>query len=137
MKLFSTNDKQNIVELREAVLNAFPRDQGLYMPSQIPTLPSSFYQNINQYTFPELSFIVAQSLIGDYIPESDLYQLISRSINFKAPLVRLSDKISTLELFHGPTMAFKDFGARFMAELISYFLKDEDRETTVLSLIHI
>ena len=132
MKLFSTNDKQNIVELREAVLNAFPRDQGLYMPSQIPTLPSSFYQNINQYTFPELSFIVAQSLIGDYIPESDLYQLISRSINFKAPLVRLSDKISTLELFHGPTMAFKDFGARFMAELISYFLKDEDRETTIL-----
>ena len=134
MKLFSTNDKENIVELSEAVLNAFPKDKGLFMPMHIPTLPSSFFKNINQYTFPELSFIVAQSLIGDYIPESDLYQLISRSINFKAPLVRLSDKISTIELFHGPTMAFKDFGARFMAELMSYFLKDEDRE---LSLIHI
>jgi len=132
MKLFSTNDNQNIVELREAVLNAFPKDQGLYMPTQISALTPNFYQNLNQYTFSELSFIVAQSLIGDYIPESDLYQLISRSINFKAPLVHLSDKISTLELFHGPTMAFKDFGARFMAELISYFLKDEDRETTIL-----
>ena len=132
MKLFSTNDKENIVELSEAVLNAFPKDKGLFMPMHIPTLPSSFFKNIDQYTFPELSFIVAQSLIGDYIPESDLYQLISRSINFKAPLVRLSDKISTIELFHGPTMAFKDFGARFMAELMSYFLKDEDRETTIL-----
>ena len=132
MKLYSTNNKENIVDLKKAVLHAFPKDKGLYMPTHIPTLPPSFFQTLNQYTFEELSFMVAQNLIGDYIPEADLYQLISRAINFKAPLVKLSEDISTLELFHGPTMAFKDFGARFMAELMSYFLKNEDRETTIL-----
>lgn len=132
MKLYSTNNKENIVDLKKAVLHAFPKDKGLYMPTHIPTLPPRFFQTLNQYTFEELSFMVAQNLIGDYIPEADLYQLISRAINFKAPLVNLTDNIATLELFHGPTMAFKDFGARFMAELMSYFLKNEDRETTIL-----
>ena len=132
MKLYSTNDKTNVVELKEAVLNAFPKDQGLYMPTHIPTLSPPFFQALNQYTFEELSFMIAQNLIGHYIPERDLYQLISRAINFPAPLINLNNDISTLELFHGPTMAFKDFGARFMAELMSYFLKDEDRETTIL-----
>jgi len=132
MKLYSTNDKNNVVNLKEAVLNAFPKDKGLFMPTHIPTLPPLFFQTLNQYTFPELSFMVAQNLIGDYIPEGELYQLIHRAIDFPAPLVELSPNISTLELFHGPTMAFKDFGARFMAELMSYFLKDEDRETTIL-----
>lgn len=132
MQLYSTNDKSNIVDLKEAVLNAFPKDQGLYMPTLIPTLPSSFFTNLDQYSFEEIGFMVAQNLIGPYIPEADLYQLISRAINFSAPLVKLSDNISTLELWHGPTMAFKDFGARFMAELMSYFLKGENRETTIL-----
>lgn len=132
MKLYSTNDKDNVVDLKEAVLNAFPKDRGLYMPMEIPTLPSSFLNNINQYSFEEIGFVVAQNLMGKTMPEADLYQLISRAINFKAPLVQLSDNISTLELWHGPTMAFKDFGARFMAELMSYFLRDEDRETTIL-----
>lgn len=132
MKLYSTNDKSNIVDLKEAVLNAFPKDKGLYMPTHIPTLPASFFENIDQYSFVEIGFTMAQNLIGDYIPEAELYQLIHRAINFPAPLVRLSENISTLELWHGPSMAFKDFGARFMAELMSYFLKDEDRKTTIL-----
>lgn len=132
MKLYSTNDKNNIVHLKEAVLHAFPKDKGLYMPTHIPTLPPDFFQNITQYTFAELSFIAGQALMGNAIPEADLYQLISRAINFPAPLVDLGNHISTLELFHGPTMAFKDFGARFMAELMSYFLQNEDRETTIL-----
>lgn len=132
MKLYSTNDKSNLVDLKEAVLNAFPKDQGLYMPTHIPALPSPFFEHIDQYEFAELGFLVAQNLIGSYIPEADLYQLIQRAINFPAPLAKISENISTLELWHGPTMAFKDFGARFMAELMSYFLRNEDRETTIL-----
>jgi len=102
------------------------------MPIDIPTLPSSFFQNIEQFSFEEIGFVVAQNLIGDFIPETKLYQLIARAINFPAPLVQLSDQLFTQELWHGPTMAFKDFGARFMAELMSYFLQNEDRETTIL-----
>jgi len=132
MKLYSTNDKTNIVSLKEAVLNAFPKDRGLYMPIEIPSLPAAFIDNLAHYSFPEIGFQVAKNLIGNYLPEDELYQLVSRAINFPAPLVALSKNISTLELWHGPTMAFKDFGARFMAELMSYFLRDEDRETTIL-----
>lgn len=132
MKLYSTNNKQNIVGLKEAVLNAFPKDKGLYMPATIPALDSNFIQHLGHYSFEEIGYQVASKLLGGALPEADLYQLISRAINFQAPLVELSDNISTLELWHGPTMAFKDFGARFMAELMSYFLKDEDRETTIL-----
>lgn len=132
MKLYSTNDKNNIVDLKEAILNAFPKDKGLYMPSHIPKLDKRFLDNLEHYSFEEIGFQVASRLIGKAIPEADLYQLISRAINFPAPLVQLSDHISTLELWHGPTMAFKDFGARFMAELMSYFLKGEDRPTTIL-----
>jgi len=132
MKLYSTNNRLNIVDLKEAVLNAFPKDKGLYMPIDIPSLDSSFIKNLDQYSFEEIGYQVASRLLSGAVPEAHLYQLISRAINFPAPLIQLSDSISTLELWHGPTMAFKDFGARFMAELMSYFLKDEDRETTIL-----
>ena len=132
MRLYSTNNKDNIVDLKEAVLSAFPKDRGLYLPTEIPVLPSAFLDQLNQYSFSELSFMVAQNLIGDDLPEDLLYQLVTRAINFPAPLIKLTNQLSVLELFHGPTMAFKDFGARFMAELMSYFLKDEDRETTIL-----
>jgi len=132
MKLYSTNDRNNIVNLKEAVLNAFPIDKGLYIPTDIPTLDESFLSNLDQYSLEEIGFQVATRLIGKALPKSELFQLISRAINFKAPIIKLSNSISTLELWHGPTMAFKDFGARFMAELMSYFLKDEDRETTIL-----
>jgi len=132
MKLYSTNDKKNIVDLKEAVLNAYPKDRGLYMPIQIEKLAPNFLVNLSYYSFSELSFIVAQHIIGDFINEKDLFELTNRAISFPAPVVSLSDKISVLELFHGPTMAFKDFGARFMAELMSYFLRNEDRETTIL-----
>ena len=132
MKLYSTNDRNNIVNLKEAVLNAFPKDKGLYILTDIPTLDESFLSNLDQYSLEEIGFQVATRLIGKALPKSELFQLISRAINFKAPIIKLSNSISTLELWHGPTMAFKDFGARFMAELMSYFLKDEDRETTIL-----
>lgn len=132
MKLYSTNDRSNVVGLREAVLNAFPKDKGLYMPASISSFPDSFFNNVGQFSFAELGFMVAQKFIGDEIPEQDLYALIHRAINFPAPLVEVEKDIFTLELFHGPTMAFKDFGARFMAELMSYFLSGQKRETTIL-----
>lgn len=132
MKLFSTNNKSNIVDLKEAVLHAYPEDKGLYMPAEINPLSEEFIKNIEQYHFTEIAYIMAQSLIGDYIPGKDLYRIVSQSINFPAPVHFLNQAISTLELFHGPSMAFKDYGARFMAELMSYFLKDENRPTTIL-----
>lgn len=132
MKLYSTNDKKNVVDLKEAVLNAFPKDKGLFMPMELFTMPQSFFDNIEDYSFKEISYRVAKHLIGSYIPEKDLKSIIDKSITFPAPVVKIKDRIHCLELFHGPTMAFKDFGARFMAELMSYFLKDNDKKTTIL-----
>ena len=132
MRLYSTNDKNNIVDLKKAVLNAFPKDKGLYMPITIPKLDRRFIDNLNQYSLIDIAFIVSQNLISDYIPEADLYKIVSKAINFSAPVHMHDDCISTLELFHGPSMAFKDFGARYMAELMSYFLRNENRETTIL-----
>jgi len=132
MKLYSTNNRGNVVNLREAVLNAFPKDKGLYMPVTINKLSNSFFDNIIDYTFQELSFKVAENLIGKYIPRKELQSIINKAITFPAPIVNIKDNIHTLELFHGPTMAFKDFGARFMAELMSYFLRGEKKKTTIL-----
>lgn len=132
MKLYSTNNKNNTVDLKEAVLKSLPADKGLYMPVHIPTLSDDFIQNIEQYSFKDIAFEVASALIGDYIPNEELRMIIDRAINFPAPVVMHDDTIGTLELFHGPSLAFKDFGARFMAELISYFIKDEGRKITIL-----
>lgn len=132
MKLYSTNNPDNIVDLKEAVLKSLPIDKGLYMPVEIPQLPSSFVQNIENYSFTEIAYQVAHHLIGDYIPSADLEGIINRAINFPAPVVMHDDTVGTLELFHGPSLAFKDFGARFMAELISYFIKGEENDVTIL-----
>ena len=132
MKLYSTNNKDNIVHLKEAVLKSLPADKGLYMPVNIPQLSHSFLDKIEDYSFKEIAFEVASALIGDYIPSDELKGIIDRAINFPAPVVMHDDTIGTLELFHGPSLAFKDFGARFMAELISYFIKDENRKITIL-----
>ena len=132
MKLYSTNNPDNIVELKQAVLKSLPKDKGLYMPVDIPKLSDAFIENLENYSFEEIAFEVASALIGDYISNDALRGIIKRSINFPAPVVMHDDTIGTLELFHGPSLAFKDFGARFMAELISYFIKDEERKITIL-----
>ncbi|CAG0898665.1 unnamed protein product [Cyprideis torosa] len=132
MKLYSTNNKEHIVGLKEAVLKSLPPDNGLYMPVAIPKLESSFIDSIESYSFKEVAFEVASCLIGDYIPEGELKNIVNKAINFPAPVVMHDDNIGTLELFHGPSLAFKDFGARFMAELISYLIKDENRKITIL-----
>jgi len=132
MKLYSTNNKDNIVHLKEAVLKSLPADKGLYMPVHIPKLPASFFNKIEDYSFEEIAFEVASALIGDYIPSVDMKGIIHRAIDFPAPVVMHDDTVGTLELFHGPSLAFKDFGARFMAELISYFIKNEQKKITIL-----
>jgi len=132
MKLYSTNDLTHIVDLKTAVLKGLPDDNGLYMPSLIPSLSPDFISNIKGYTLAEIGFEVCKTLFDGYIVEQDLLGIIQRSITFPAPLVQLDEHMSVLELFHGPSMAFKDFGARFMAQLMGYFNKDEDEKLTIL-----
>jgi threonine synthase len=132
MKLYSTKDKTHIVELKEAVLRGLPPDNGLYMPEHIPSLPKSFFDNLPDLSFQEIAFTVCKNLFQGYIPESDLREIIEKAVNFPAPLVRLDEQIHILELFHGPSLAFKDFGARFMAQLMSYFNQGEKKELVIL-----
>jgi len=132
MKLYSTNNKANLVDLKEAVFKSLPKDKGLYMPCEIPELSEDFIRNIKEYSFQEIAFEVCKNLFQGRIPESDLRKIINRSITFPAPLVHLHDHQYILELFHGPSLAFKDFGARFMAQLMSYFLQEEQKKLTIL-----
>lgn len=125
MKLYSTNNKHLEVSLQEAVFNSLPTDKGLYMPYEIPKLPVEFIENLDKYTLPEIAFEVAKHLVGADIPAVDLKTIIDDAINFDAPVVSLDDKTAVLELFHGPSLAFKDFGARFMSRVMGYFSKSE------------
>lgn len=132
MILYSTNNKDLRVSFKEAVFNSMPQDKGLYMPLDIPQLDADFIQNIEQYSLPEIAYQVASTLLKDEIPAADLQALINDAINFEAPAVKLDDKTFVLELFHGPSLAFKDFGARFMSRVMAYFLKDGEQLLDVL-----
>lgn len=132
MILYSTNNKDLRVSFKEAVFNSMPQDKGLYMPLEIPQLDADFIQNIEQYSLPEIAYQVASILLKDEIPAADLQALINDAINFEAPAVKLDDKTFVLELFHGPSLAFKDFGARFMSRVMAYFLKDGEQLLDVL-----
>ena len=125
MKLYSTNNKENIVDLKTAVLNGLAEDEGLFMPTKIPKMKKEFFENIEKLSFQEIAFEAAKQLLSEDISTKKLKQIIDEAINFDAPLVKLEENIYCLELFHGPTLAFKDFGARFMSRLISYFNKKE------------
>ncbi|HLT42078.1 MAG TPA: threonine synthase [Sphingobacteriaceae bacterium] len=132
MKLYSTNNKSLQVPFKEAVFNSLPVDKGLYMPEVIPALDEEFIQNLPQLSLQEIALKVAGNLIGNSIPPSDLKGIIDDAINFDAPLVPLKDGTSVLELFHGPSLAFKDFGARFMSRIMGYFSAKEDRVLDIL-----
>lgn len=132
MKLYSTNNPQHIVDLEEAVFQSLPPDNGLYMPCEIPVLPKTFFEHIHDQSFQDISFTVAKALLGNSVDEVALKEIIEEAINFPAPVVPIEDQISVLELFHGPSMAFKDFGARFMSRLMAYFLKKESKEIHIL-----
>ena len=132
MKLYSTNNKDLRVSFQEAVFNSLPQDKGLYMPAFIPKLDSKFIDNIEHYSFQEIALEIANLLIGEDIPKNDLEKIIQDSLNFDAPLQFLNEKTAVLELFHGPSYAFKDFGARFMSRIMGYFSKKGDQLLDVL-----
>lgn len=132
MRLYSTKNRSEFTSLREAVLRGLPPDNGLYMPESIPALPGSFVQNLKDYSFQDIAFTVAKTLFQGVIPDEDLRKITDDAVNFEAPIVSLNEQQHILELFHGPSMAFKDFGARFMAQLMSYFNQGESRELVIL-----
>ncbi len=132
MKLYSTNNKDLRVNFKEAVFNSFPADKGLYMPVTIPQLPENFIRNLTDYSFQEMALEIANSLIGDDIPKEDLKKIVYNAVNFDAPVVSLTDHLSVLELFHGPSLAFKDFGARFMSRIMAYLSDNNDKTLDIL-----
>lgn len=132
MKYYSTNNRSNLVSFSTAVKQGIADDGGLFMPEQIPKLPGDFLERIGNYSFQEIAFRIAERLIGEDIPERDLRAIISKSFSFPAPLVNLEPDKYVLELFHGPTLAFKDFGARFMANTISYLTRNDKEEINIL-----
>ena len=132
MKYYSTNKISQEVSLGMAVVQGLASDRGLFMPERIDQLPKSFFKEIGAMTFQEISFEVAKKFFGEDIPESKLKQIVFDTLNFDTPLVHVNDNIYSLELFHGPTAAFKDVGARFMARLLSYFLGQEKKMVHVL-----
>jgi threonine synthase len=132
MKLYSTKNPTKFVTLKEAVFKGLPEDNGLYMPENIPQLSADFIKNLKDHSFQSIAFEVAKTLIGDSIPENDLKRIVESAIDFPAPVVRLDEDTHILELFHGPSLAFKDFGARFMAQLMSYFNQDDNKELVIL-----
>ena len=132
MKLYSTNNKTLQVSFKDAVFNSLPQDKGLYMPTSITPLSKDFIDNLENYSLEEIAFHVAEHLLKDSIPSDDLKAIISDAINFPAPVVELEDYTYVLELFHGPSLAFKDFGARFMSRVMAYFLQPGEKELNVL-----
>lgn len=132
MILYSTNDKSVKVSFREAVIKGLADDGGLFMPSELPALPGSFIEKLNNIRLPEIAYEVSYNLLKDEIPAQDLRDIVERAITFDAPLAKLDEDKYILELFHGPTLAFKDFGARFMAKTLEYFNRNSDKEVIIL-----
>lgn len=132
MQLYSTNKISENVGFEEAIFRGLPPDNGLYMPTSIPELPLSFWDNVENLSLKEIAFEICNCLIGDEIPAADLKKILDQAIDFEAPIVKVTENIYCLELFHGSSMAFKDFGARFMAAVMSYFLKKSERTINIL-----
>lgn len=128
MKYYSTNKQAPDATLEEAVVKGLASDKGLFMPYEIKQLPASFFDEIDQLSFQEIAFRVADAFFGEDIPSDTLKQIVYDTLNFDTPVVRVKDNIYSLELFHGPTLAFKDVGARFMARLLGYFIRKEGKK---------
>ena len=125
MKFYSTNGQAPIATLEKAVVKGLAEDKGLYMPERIKSLPREFFDNIENLSFQEIAYTVADAFFGEDVPSEDLKRIVYDTLAFDTPCVKVTDTIYSLELFHGPTLAFKDVGARFMARLLQYFLRKE------------
>lgn len=128
MKYYSTNKQTQEVSLQEAVVKGLASDKGLFMPEKIKKLPNEFYDKIDTFSFQEIAYTVANAFFGEDIEADTLKQIVYDTLNFDAPLVHVNDNIYSLELFHGPTLAFKDVGGRFMARLLGYFIKKQGQK---------
>ncbi len=126
MKYFSTNHQSPEVDFKQATINGQAPDKGLYFPERIPTISKELIENITQYSNEEIAYQVMKPYVGDTIPELELRRIVEETINFDIPLVKVTDTIYSLELYHGPTLAFKDIGARFMSRCLGYFVKQSD-----------
>jgi len=126
MKYFSTNHQSSEVDFKQATINGQAPDKGLYFPERIPTISKELIENISQYSNEEIAYQVMKPYVGDTIPELELRRIVEETINFDIPLVKITDTIYSLELYHGPTLAFKDIGARFMSRCLGYFVKQSD-----------
>jgi len=132
MLYYSLNHKSPRVNFREATINGQAPDKGLYFPEEIPILPNDFIADIRHYSKTDIAWQVIEPYVSDSIPQRELKRIIEETVGFDFPLEKISDGIYSLELFHGPTLAFKDVGARFMSRCLGYFVKDENKKITVL-----
>jgi threonine synthase len=132
MQFYSTNKQVPSVSFEEAVFKGLPDDNGLFMPERIPQFSREFLDNIPSMSFADIAFEAAKLVIEDEIPEDELKTIVEDAFDFDAVLRNVHGNINVLELFHGPTLAFKDFGARFMARTMAYFLKSDGREINIL-----
>lgn len=132
MHYYNTRKQSEVVSFKEATIRGQAPDKGLYFPVQLPLHGSMFFENIENFSNEDIAFRVMQPFVGEEIPEEELFRMVSDTIRFPIPLVKLNESVYSLELFHGPTLAFKDVGARFMSRCLGYFLKEEKRKVTVL-----
>ncbi|KAF0158771.1 MAG: threonine synthase [Ignavibacteria bacterium] len=132
MKYYSTNSKNKLFSFEQAVMKGLADDGGLFMPEFIPKFPREFFESIENKSFVEIALEVSKYFIEDEIPQAKLEEIVTEAINFPAPIVEIDKNLFVLELFHGPTLAFKDFGARFMAKTMGYFAQKENSHLNIL-----
>lgn len=135
MNYYSTQHQAPAATLQKAVVKGLAEDRGLYMPERINPLPASFFEEIDKLSFHQIATRVAEAFFGEDIPADTLQQIVCDTLSFDVPAVRVTDRIYSLELFHGPTLAFKDVGARFMARLLGYFNSKADDSRLVNVLV--
>ena len=135
MKYYSTNNQAPIADLHKAVVKGLAEDRGLYMPEEIKTLPKVFFDNIHEMSFQQIAYNVASAFFGEDVDLDALQDIVYDTLSFDCPVTEVKDNIYSLELFHGPTLAFKDVGARFMARLLQYFIRMEGQKEEVNVLV--
>ena len=134
-RYYSTNNTSLTVSLQEAVIKGLADDKGLFMPEKIERLPNEFFETIGTLSFPEIAYRVADAFFGEDIEAEELKKIVYETLNFDTPLVEVEDGIYSLELFHGPTLAFKDVGGRFMSRMLAYFISKQQNTEPVNVLV--
>lgn len=132
MQFYSLNKKSPDVNFKDATINGQAPDKGLYFPHEIPQVKKELIENIENISNEEIAFEVIKPYVGDTVSATDLHRIVSETVNFSIPLVNVNENIASLELYHGPTLAFKDIGARFMSRCLGHFVKGGDKKVTVL-----